>query len=390
MGAGRILLNVLVVLAAIVGGFYQLKLKPLLVRWGHGRVVESIGNGNCKVAVPELKACEKVVLHQPSGVIYLACSTPESRTHWLPNSLHLDAAKASRTDYVASYDPKSGKVVKLKTTNFDSPRGLSLHGMDVVPSATNPNELYVYLVNHRAPLTGDAHAVGADSSVEVFTTTLGSSTMNYVRTVESPLIATPNDVTGTPDGASFWVTNDHGAKTGFTRQLDKLGRASTSVVYCNESEGCKYAVQGMHGNNGITQAANGTFYVVNSIGGQLSILEKQADNTLVITDVISNDRSMDNVMVDSKGHVWVAGFPNVLRLVKEHFKDPTVLAPANAFRFTINTGPGAFYGEKFKVEKVFEDNGNIASGITSAVYDADRNRLFLHGIAADKLVICEL
>jgi hypothetical protein len=60
----------------------------------------------------------------------------------------------------------------------------------------------------------------------------------------------------------------------------------TSVVYCHETEGCKYAIQHMRGNNGITQADNGTFYVVNSPGGQLYVLDKQADNTLVITDVI--------------------------------------------------------------------------------------------------------
>lgn len=46
----------------------------------------------------------------------------------------------------------------------------------------------------------------------------------------------------------------------------------------------------MHGNNGIAQASNGTFYVVNAPGGQLSVLEKQADNTLVITDVIQSGK----------------------------------------------------------------------------------------------------
>ena len=44
----------------------------------------------------------------------------------------------------------------------------------------------------------------------------------------------------------------------------------------------------MRGNNGITQAENGTFYVVNSPGGQLYVLDKQADNTLVITDIIES------------------------------------------------------------------------------------------------------
>lgn len=65
----------------------------------------------------------------------------------------------------------------------------------------------------------------------------------------------------------------------------------------------------------------------------------------------------------------------------------------------MNTDPAElFYGNKYKVEKVsviiaatqqcfqfftrqlFEDNGSIASGITSVAYDADRRLLFLNGL----------
>jgi len=42
----------------------------------------------------------------------------------------------------------------------------------------------------------------------------------------------------------------------------------------------------MNGNNGITRAPNGTFYVANCMSGGLSVLEEQTDNTLVLTDVI--------------------------------------------------------------------------------------------------------
>lgn len=37
----------------------------------------------------------------------------------------------------------------------------------------------------------------------------------------------------------------------------------------------------------------------------------------------------------------------------KHVDNPTgVLAPSSALRISINTGPAAFYGEKYKVEKV--------------------------------------
>jgi hypothetical protein len=42
----------------------------------------------------------------------------------------------------------------------------------------------------------------------------------------------------------------------------------------------------MLSNNGIVRASNGTLYVANTFSGSLSILEEQADNTLVITDQV--------------------------------------------------------------------------------------------------------
>lgn len=56
--------------------------------------------------------------------------------------------------------------------------------------------------------------------------------------------------------------------------------------YCDLENGCHYAIQNMQGNNGIAKALNGTFYVANCINGGLSVLESQADNTLVLTDLI--------------------------------------------------------------------------------------------------------
>jgi arylesterase/paraoxonase len=148
-------------------------------------------------------------------VLYLACSTPSSRVHWTPALVYLNETGASFNDYVASYDPKTSRITRFKVVNFESDRGLSLHGMDVVPSSSNASELLVYLVNHRAPLGGlRAKDVGADSVVEIFKTTLGSDTLTHIKTVQDPVIFTPNDIIGSPDGNSFYFTNDHGAKVG--------------------------------------------------------------------------------------------------------------------------------------------------------------------------------
>lgn len=72
------------------------------------------------------------------------------------------------------------------------------------------------------------------------------------------------------------------------------------------------------------------------------------------------------------------GFPNAFTVVHQ-FSDSSIFAPSSALRITINTGPQAFYGEKFKIDKIFEDDGSLASSATSAAYDSERHRLFLHG-----------
>jgi hypothetical protein len=160
----------------------------------------------------------EIVLHSPSGLLYLACSTLAKRKHWLPALGALQDDKNTFDDYIATYDPETGAVKHLTFSGFPNSQGYSSHGLDVVPSATNPRELFVYAVNHRKPVRGQGTLVGADSVVEIFKTTVGGNTLTHLRTIESPIIDTPNDLVGSSDGRSFYFTNDHGVKVGFVRR----------------------------------------------------------------------------------------------------------------------------------------------------------------------------
>lgn len=94
--------------------------------------------------------------------------------------------------------------------------------------------------------------------------------------------------------------------------------------YCHVDDGCKFAIQKLRGSNGITSAKNGTFYVADSFRGGVTVLEQQADHTLVVTDripvgkavliflsishfLIFADRPLDNLSVDEDGVLWAAG-----------------------------------------------------------------------------------
>lgn len=61
--------------------------------------------------------------------------------------------------------------------------------------------------------------------------------------------------------------------------------------YCHIDEGCKFAIKNLHSANGIIRSyTNDTFYVGSVMGGGLQVLEKQADNSLVLTEVVDTKR----------------------------------------------------------------------------------------------------
>ena len=95
-------------------------------------------------------------------------------------------------------------------------------------------------------------------------------------------------------------------------------------------------------------------------------------------------------MVDSKGAIWAAGMPKVFS-TSAHVINPAgkPSAPSSVFKITLNIGESSFYGEKYSVQKVLEDDGTKISGVTSAVHDATRGRLFMHGVVGENLIVCK-
>ncbi|KAJ7647424.1 hypothetical protein FB45DRAFT_893403 [Roridomyces roridus] len=365
-------------LLGLAAAVYKLWIQQVLVLLGYGRTIESLGNTDC-VAIPALAACEKIVLHQPTGLLFLACSTVESRAHWIPAVDQLNTSGPANVDYFATYNHDSGDIVRL-----EAPLPVETHGMDVVPSAADPSQLYIYAINHRK--VHSALTVGADSTIEVFVHNLGAAELKHLHTVRDPTIIAPNDVVGHSNGREFFWTNDHASKTGHMRHLSVLGLETGSVGYCNLDSGCKMAIRHLRGANGIArQPDNGTVFVGNCIFGGVHVLETQPDNTLVKKSSIPIDRPIDNLSIDKDGVLWAAGMPYPLSLLK-HLANPSLLSPTSAH--AAHADPNS--SSQFRVVKMFEDDGNIARATTTVVHDAERRRLFLHGNAAPHLTVCNL
>ncbi|KZS98113.1 hypothetical protein SISNIDRAFT_480898 [Sistotremastrum niveocremeum HHB9708] len=101
------------------------------------------------------------------------------------------------------------------------------------------------------------------------------------------------------------------------------------------------------------------------------------------------DRGLDNIQVAENGDIYAAGFPDGFT-IQSYFVDPFgVVCPSSAVRISKNTDRSSFFGEKYKLEVIFQDNGTFTPPATSAVYDSRRERLFLHGILSTHLTVCE-
>ena len=139
----------------------------------------------------------------------------------------LNATGRSLLDRLAILDTRGPgnieeRIKWITASNFPGINGdgtFNLHGFDI-RADPNTDNLRILLINHRPPfdpVTGEAldpKVVGANSTVELFQTKVGSETMKHVRTYADELIQTPNNVAWVNDHA-FVFTNDHSAKTGF-------------------------------------------------------------------------------------------------------------------------------------------------------------------------------
>jgi len=380
--------------AALAGIYYQIVLKEMLIHGGYWRTtIPGLNNGQC-FKVPELQACEKMVLHSKSNTLFLACSTPLGRTFWDPTMDRFNATGRSLEDHIATYSLVTGKISRLKLKGFPSDEPLALHGFDVVTSDADSSELLFYLVNHRPHRdAGNPENIGVNSVIEMFKMSMGSGELEYVKTFEDPsVIIMPNGVFGHGDG-SFYFTNNHRSEKGILKVLGHyIRRRDTSIGYCHVETGCKVVSQPFNGAKGIARGPDDLYFVASHNAAELYVLERQTDNSLVLTDILKSDidMPMGNISVDENGDLFIAAFLNRLQFVAKSLPNPSVKSASAVVRLSRNSGAGQFYGEKFKLEKIFQDDGNIANGGTTTAWFAKDKTLYLSGVNSLHMTVCRI
>lgn len=345
--------GLLFVVAILVGGILLFR---ILTAAGYFEPVTPKFAGTCRT-VEGVIGAEDMELDRATGLLFISSQDRrfKSPADIKPGNIYLAAIEK----------PEQAPRPLLTDTKDFHPHGISLFA-----DAAGRRTLAV--VNHTS--SGDEVvlfdvAIAAD----------GNAALTERRKVKDPLMHSLNDVTLVTHEA-FYVTNDHGSETELGEQLETwllLPRAN--VVYY-DGNAAKQAASGFNYANGINRNVDGSeIYVAEATGRTLSTFRRDPETgVLVHTHSLAIPMGLDNIDVDSEGHLWIGAHPHLLDFLA-HAADPKKLSPSAAVKVTLA-------GDASTFEPVYVNAGEEISGSSVAIHD--KNRLVIGPVLDPKFLNC--
>lgn len=318
------------------------------------------------------------------------------------------------------------KSTRLQFENFARP--FVTHGIDITP---DPNDkdgaVYIFAVNHMpnpdfydddAPSSyaEDNDVPRARSQIELFHHVLGSKTVKHVRSIQHPMIKTPNDIYAASP-ASFYVTNDHFYRGGLQRSIeDVLPAAKWSnivhvqvddLVVADEGEEASSsgirvseALTGLHNNNGFGHGEHSDEMLIVSAMSGILYRAKSSNHSISVLDSIPLDSMGDNpsyfrdlyaTPAEDKSGYLVAGLARPVDLVK-NFADPT--ARDGVVVWYVRRGAAGGWEKRL----IFEDDGStirtasaaVLVGIEPRANEKKKAWLFVTGFISESVVAVQV
>jgi arylesterase/paraoxonase len=276
-------------------------------------------------------------------------------------------ASAGDGIYVLSLDHPDAGIRKLAgTPKIFHPHGISLfRGTD--------GALTLMAVNH---LSMTEHAV------DIFQLAKDGSALNEIGAIESDKLIHPNDVAAVGP-AQFYVTNDHGSTTALGMQVESYLLLPRADVLYYDGMVFKEVAKGLVFANGINLSNDGGHvYVAESTARRIQTFARDPfSGRLVQENAFDFPAGPDNIDVDARGDLWIAGHPKMFALVG-YASDPAKPSPTEIFRVTTKGGiPQA-------AEPVYVDTGRQL-GAGSVGVAADKT-LYIGSIFDAKILACGL
>ncbi|KAJ2516967.1 hypothetical protein H4217_004252 [Coemansia sp. RSA 1939] len=258
-----------------------------------------------------------------------------------------------------------------------------IHGFDIYWDNINPTELTFMFVNHQK--SGDG--------ISIFSHRIGTDYIQYVRTVKSPLLYSPNDVVAT-SRTTFYATNDMKNVRGFLRKFEiLLGMPWGHVVHYGETGVFTKAYNGISYPNGIARSPDGSvIYVAASSEPSVNMFRPKPDGSLeLVSKKVFRNFVPDNISVDvATGHLLVAGLLNTFEMFRYNREvlHGTSAQPAASIRRLI---PSKSLYKGFTEEEVLVHDGRLLPSTTVAAMQGKGNtgRIILGSVMADHIAICK-
>jgi arylesterase/paraoxonase len=268
-------------------------------------------SGNCK-AVTGIEGPEDLQIDAQDGLVFISATDRRAK--------HPDPR-----DGIYTMDLAHGRLTRLVGMPPDfHPHGLSLY--------RDPDGgLTLMVIDHHA---------GDRSTVDIFGVTVlnGAARLKLRESVEGGLLVHPNDVAAVgPD--TFYVTNDSTSRSAMGRAFETYALLPRGdVVYFNGSV-FRIVASGLDFANGIQVSHDGAHvYVATTTGRALFTYERNPfSGSLTQVNSLSIASGLDNIDIDAKGNLWVAGHPRLLQEARFR-RDPHDPAASQIFKVTMGQG----------------------------------------------------
>ncbi len=261
--------------------------------------------------------------------------------------------------------PRDKWVLAPVTPN--EPADFKPHGLSLYIGPDGKRRLFV--VNHAT----------AGNAIEIFDVGDGG-TLTYVKSVSSPLLASPNDVVAVGSDA-FYVTNDHASK-GLGAQLgDLLLLRNANVVYY-DGDAMRIVADTLLFPNGINVSPDGkTIYVGETLGAALDVYTRDpATGALTGRDYTKLGTGLDNIDVEPDGSLLIAAHPNMIAFL-QHASNPAKLSPSQIVRIEPGRNGGG------KAGTIYLNLGEQLSG--SSVAAGFDDLMLIGSVFEPKILVCK-
>jgi arylesterase / paraoxonase len=358
----RSIIVVLVLLMATIIGYVVY----LAHDAGEFRTVTTLHPGECR-QIPGMPGSEDITIH-PSGQFAYVSS----------DDRRLVISGNARPGAIFRYDLNTFSAPPINLTrNADErfrPHGISLYVDDAGRET-------LFVVNHPgeslSPAQESAEA-GPLHSIEVFDIT--NDELVHRRTIVDDSLVSPNDIVAV-DHDRFYVTNDHGSQSGFTRQLEDYLRLPWANVVYFDGTSFRLVADRLSYANGINISPTGSrVYVAEVTRNRIrEYLRDPVSGELEHLRRINLGFGADNIEVDPRtGDLWIGGHAKLLTFIR-HASDASVHSPSQVARVQINESG-------YQVSTVFADPGELISGASVGAWH--NGRLLIGSVFEDHIVDC--